>query len=714
MPFRRIPVVLLVFIASLAVFSLISAQPEQPLLLPLETDAGVAQFQDRATSEQLTNGGFEVDGNGDKLPDGWKAKNTDIAKTDKLKCNKPDKIVAYSGNCAFQFSGNPTGETSKLSQTINPGLIINNSTLTLSAYVDPKNGVPVSKIGSLLVRFSDGTKQKLDLRLPANNGAGYILLSRSQLIVIPAGLIITDSRIDLSYGESTGKYMIDHVLLTMTTIDPTSTPSPTASMTSTSTHTATGTLTATNTPTASNTPTQTSTPTATFTSTSTFTPTATFTATSTHTPTATATNTATNTPTITPTPTPGLIIVNSTADTGDLTGGSGTCANSAGQCTLRAAIQTANYSAAENIIRFSLTGAPPVFITLGSTLPSPTSAGGPLTIDGVIRDEVVITANSNVQGFNISGLGSTPFTLKNLAFAGFNATNASGSVLSANGVQLTIDNVQFFNNKGNDGGAVRIMGTTNQTTIRDSYFLINTAAHGGAISVDASGQTVNIIGTMFDNNISTELGGALYLHNGQFRIVNSLFNENTARVYGGAIYVNGNFLVEIVNSTITGNRVTANISEGGGIVAGGATFIVNSTITKNSTENSGITDGNGIHGDARLANTLVVDNGDLNCYGTIVDNGGNLQYPGVSCGENIGSADPLLQPLDDNGSDTLTHALGAGSPAIDSGWNIRVAVDRFDLDGDGNTTEAIPFDQRGTGYRRIVGTEVDSGAHEVQ
>ncbi len=62
------------------------------------------------------------------------------------------------------------------------------------------------------------------------------------------------------------------------------------------------------------------------------------------------------------------------------------------------------------------------------------------------------------------------------------------------------------------------------------------------------------------------------------------------------------------------------------------------------------------------------------------------------------SADPLLQPLADNGGATRTHALGDGSPAIDAGDN----------------TASLAFDQRGGGYPRVVGVAADIGAYERQ
>jgi hypothetical protein len=63
------------------------------------------------------NSGFEDDVENDKVPDNWKLKNFTSAKRVCNKVNrpgKPDKIVAYSGNCALQIKS-----AGKLSQTLN-------------------------------------------------------------------------------------------------------------------------------------------------------------------------------------------------------------------------------------------------------------------------------------------------------------------------------------------------------------------------------------------------------------------------------------------------------------------------------------------------------------------------------------------------------------------------------------------------------------------
>src|SRR5205085_446167 len=66
---------------------------------------------------------------------------------------------------------------------------------------------------------------------------------------------------------------------------------------------------------------------------------------------------------------------------------------------------------------------------------------------------------------------------------------------------------------------------------------------------------------------------------------------------------------------------------------------------------------------------------------------------------------PLLGPLADNGGFTLpdgstirTHALLAGSPAVNAGSN----------------TLALAADQRGAGFVRVIGAAADVGAFEKQ
>jgi len=200
----------------------------------------------------------------------------------------------------------------------------------------------------------------------------------------------------------------------------------------------------------------------------------------------------------------------------------------------------------------------------------------------------------------------------------------------------------------------------------------------------------------------------------------------------------------IENSTISGNSAICDGEPGQYTVGGGGGLgswsplpltITNSTFSGNSTN----LDGGALYtrhlGSIALANATITDNSARN-GGAIADKDGEAAYGIVShssivagnhqtepanpveiftahavTGANnlIASAnvalptdtldgDPLLGPLADNGGATLTHALLAGSPAIDAGSNLADLV----------------TDQRGNGYVRVFGTAADIGAFESQ
>jgi hypothetical protein len=96
-------------------------------------------------------------------------------------------------------------------------------------------------------------------------------------------------------------------------------------------------------------------------------------------------------------------------------------------------------------------------------------------------------------------------------------------------------------------------------------------------------------------------------------------------------------------------------------------------------------------------NSLVKD-------GTCLNNGtGNL------------TGDPLLGSLGDNGGSTLTSLPQPSSPVINAGNhnNLFESHLNLDLNGDGDTTDIVSYDQRGIGYPRLDGAEADMGAVET-
>jgi predicted outer membrane repeat protein len=145
-------------------------------------------------------------------------------------------------------------------------------------------------------------------------------------------------------------------------------------------------------------------------------------------------------------------------------------------------------------------------------------------------------------------------------------------------------------------------------------------------------------------------------------VTDSTVSGNTADYSGGGIYGDG---LTLTNSTVSGN--TADYS-GGGIYGDGLT-LTNSTVSGNDANQSGA----GIYsGDATLTHTIVAGNGTTtpNCNEALDSLGYNLTDDD-SCGftapGDLVVADAMLGPLADNGGPTETHALLAGSPAIDAG-----------------------------------------------
>jgi hypothetical protein len=136
-----------------------------------------------------------------------------------------------------------------------------------------------------------------------------------------------------------------------------------------------------------------------------------------------------------------------------------------------------------------------------------------------------------------------------------------------------------------------------------------------------------------------------------------------------ALTSNSDASYSVENTTVSGNTATV---EGGGMLVLDPVTVSSTTIANNSAPAGG-----GLHkvGDSRLLlrNTIVADNPGGNCgfeAGTlpIESAGGNLDS-GTSCAlisaTDMSGADPLLGPLQNNGSRTETHALEPTSPAID-------------------------------------------------
>jgi large repetitive protein len=146
--------------------------------------------------------------------------------------------------------------------------------------------------------------------------------------------------------------------------------------------------------------------------------------------------------------------------------------------------------------------------------------------------------------------------------------------------------------------------------------------------------------------------------------------------YGGGIHHSGGSLT-VVNSTISGNIAD---QQGGGISStafSGSITLVHSTVTGNSSPDD---QAGGIYvGQSNvplvLQNTIVAGNSALTMPNCNIVSSLSATYLGTNLlgdpdcrprAEDIVAADPVLGSLADNGGPTRTHALLAGSPAIET------------------------------------------------
>jgi hypothetical protein len=342
-----------------------------------------------------------------------------------------------------------------------------------------------------------------------------------------------------------------------------------------------------------------------------------------------------------------------------------------------------------------------VLAVLGSTIASNSAAGGPFDAlgGGVNNEGTLIIADSGIEANQAEGAaGARGGGLHNRG----NVT-VTKSVVRANGARAESGPV----GQNASGGGIFNQATT---LLLDSTVSDNTAVGGE--------------GTAGDGGLSR--GGGIGSGFGTVHLMRSTISGNLAQAgdsaggNGGSAFGGGIGCelssVSMTNSTISGNSAIAgagggNSNHGGGISAELCTVTVShSTIVSNSLSNGSTLDGAGLFnsdGTIELRNTILAANDgmvdlvnadmvgltdslDFNLIGTT--NGPVNAMPNDQF--NVSAAALGLSPLQDNGGPTFTHALLAGSIAIDAGGN----------------PGAPATDQRG--FPRIVDGVVDVGAFE--
>jgi CSLREA domain-containing protein len=181
-----------------------------------------------------------------------------------------------------------------------------------------------------------------------------------------------------------------------------------------------------------------------------------------------------------------VFTVNSTADTADATPGNGVCADSAGRCTLRAAMTESNWRAGDDRIEFALPGTAPVLIQAASQLPNISSRSGTLTIDGYTQPgaqpNTSTTSSNAVPGVELRGPGGS--TRINAFYVTSAGNTIRGLALNNWYNAIFIDGADAAGNRV-IGNWVGFRGDT--TTVGGQHFniVLNTGAHDNFIGTPA-------------------------------------------------------------------------------------------------------------------------------------------------------------------------------------------------------------------------------------
>ncbi|HEY2988124.1 MAG TPA: right-handed parallel beta-helix repeat-containing protein [Candidatus Binatia bacterium] len=300
---------------------------------------------------------------------------------------------------------------------------------------------------------------------------------------------------------------------------------------------------------------------------------------------------------------------------------------------------------------------------------------------GLVIEDSLFSKNTAVTGggiFNYKG----DVTVRNSSLTGHKTIFSGGGLYDVSGT-VTIESVIIDGNKAGAGGAIYAKGSL--LDVNSSMISGNSAgSHGGGIWIASTlggSATVTIANsTVAGNKAHYSSAGILHQNfGGTLTIQNSAVLGNTASAGGGGIeQTSGTMTIE--NSTISGNRGG---SEGAGIWNQNTATIRNSTISGNTSKRSGgvrnsgqlTLDRNLISGNkaavgreiySYTSGTVVADN--FNLFGNNGSAGVVGFLPGATdivpgAGVLISN---ILAPLANNGGPTQTHALVAGSPAIDA------------------------------------------------
>ncbi len=313
--------------------------------------------------------------------------------------------------------------------------------------------------------------------------------------------------------------------------------------------------------------------------------------------------------------------------------------------------------------------------------------GGTITFDPLLNGQTIVLTNGElVIGKNLTLLGPGA---TNLAISG----NGSSRVFYIDSsVTCTLAGLTITKGNGVGGSFSGLGGgifNRGSLTVSNCALSGNSAQNnGGGIY---NGGTLTVQNSTPSGNSAINGGGIYNSGGGTLTVQNSTLSGNSA-TNGGGIFNNASTLT-VQNSTLTGNLAT---SLAGGLHASGAERLTNCIAAGNfsGTTPSDIGGLGGYTVDSAAYNLIGSTNGVVG-----ITHGVNGNSVGNAGSGTLAITSILNTNLLFNGGPTRTHALAAGSLALNAGTNVA----------------SLPaFDQRGSNFLRIVAGTVDIGAYEVQ
>jgi VCBS repeat-containing protein len=365
--------------------------------------------------------------------------------------------------------------------------------------------------------------------------------------------------------------------------------------------------------------------------------------------------------------------------------------------SLRWAISQANANLGTDTINFSVNGTFNMEVLVSG---DDNNATG----DFDIKDSVNIVGNGtgntviNGNGFDrVFDLRGGTVTMSGLTIQGGKSNTGAGIRIDSS-VTATLTDVVIQNNVGS--GSSKGAGIYNDGALTIQNAIVQN--NGNTISGDVDGAgiyndtdaTLTVRNVEIRNNVSAngKDGGGLYLNKGWVTLENVTLAGNQAK-RGGGLFNASSTQTYLVNSTISGNSAT---SEGGGIWSDKQTYLDHVTVAYNTAPAG---KGGGVYqngGNVRPESSIFALNTGGNANVALNSWGYNLSddtSPGFTWSGDKSNVAAGLLPLANNGGFARTHAIAAGSAALNAA----------------NPSTSLSADQRGVSY---YGGRADIGAYE--